>query len=178
MMHQDIDGLINFVEPAALDGVTEEDLVAVIVPRWIEFERALAHQLRLQLRPQLRIIGAQINSDAGQDARQGLDIGLGVAGADTHSVQFHDLARIVLVQMTRGIIGIVEIAQHHRVIERRRQEIAEFAEREGPNRAVLIVADENADVRLVLMHVEMIEPEPGHALAQLVGRIECAQDAA
>ena len=43
---------------------------------------------------------------------------------------------------------------------------------------VFIIADENAQVRLVLMHVEMVEPEPGHALTQLVRRIERMQDRA
>ena len=47
MVHQNIDRLIDFGEPAALDGMAEKNLVAVIMPRRIEFERAVAHQLRL-----------------------------------------------------------------------------------------------------------------------------------
>ena len=53
MADQDIDRLVDFGEPAPLDGVAEENLVAVIMPRWIEFERALAHKLRLQIRLEL-----------------------------------------------------------------------------------------------------------------------------
>ena len=62
--------------------------------------------------------------------------------------------------------------------ERRDQEIAEFAERMCADRVVFVVADKNAQVRLVLMHVEMVEPEPGHALPQLVRRIERMQNGA
>jgi hypothetical protein len=55
------------------------------------------------------------------------------------------------------------------------QEVTKLAERMGADRVLLVVADQNAQVRLVLMHVEMVEPEPGHALTQLVRRIERLQ---
>ncbi len=178
MADQNIDRLIDFGEPAALDGMPQENLVAIIVPGRIEFERALAHQLRLQLGFELWIFRLQVDADAGQDARQRLDICLRIAGAYAHGVQFHDLAGVVLVQMARRIIRIVEITQHRRMIQRGGKKIAEFAKRKRTDRAILVVADQDADIRLVLMHVEMVEPEPCHTLAQLIGRIERAQDAA
>ena len=146
MAHQNVDGLVDFGEAAALDGMAQENLVAIIVPRRIEFERALAHQLRLQLRLEFRIFRLQVDADAGQDARQRLDIGLGVAGADAHGVQFHDLAGVVLVEMPRRVVGIVEIAQHRRMMQRGGEQIVEFAERKRPDRAILVVADQDADV--------------------------------
>jgi hypothetical protein len=80
--------------------------------------------------------------------------------------------------MSRRVVGVVEITQHGRMIQGRDQEIAELAERMGADGAVLVIADQDANVGLVLMHVEMIEPEPCHAFAQLIRRIERAQDAA
>ena len=70
-----------------------------------------------------------IDADAGENARERLDIGLRVAGADAHGVQFHDLAGVVLVQMAGGVVGVVEITQHRRMTQRRDQQIAKFAER-------------------------------------------------
>ena len=178
VVNQDIDRLVDLGQSAPLDRMAEEGLVAIVVPRRIEFEGALAHELRLQLRLELGILRLHVDADAGQDAGQRLDIGLRVAGADPHGVQFHDLAGVVLVEMPGGVVGIVEIAQHRRMMQRGDEQIAELAERVGANGAVLIVADQDANVGLVLMHVEMVEPEPGHAFAQLVRRIERAQDAA
>ena len=57
LVAQDIERLVDFRQRAPFDHVTEESLVAVVVPRRIEFERALAIQLGLQLGLQLRILG-------------------------------------------------------------------------------------------------------------------------
>ena len=43
---------------------------------------------------------------------------------------------------------------------------------------LLIIGDGLADVGFIQMHVEMVEPEPRHLLAQLIRRIEIAQQAA
>lgn len=93
-------------------------------------------------------------------------------------MQFHDLAGVVLIEMPRRIIRIVEVTQHRRMMQGGDQQIAEFAERKRTDGAILIIPDQDTDVCFVLMHVEMIEPEPGHALAQLIRRIERAQDGA
>jgi len=44
--------------------------------------------------------------------------------------------------------------------------------------AILVVADHRPDVALLHLDIEMIEPEPGHLLAQLIGRIDVAQQRA
>ena len=62
--------------------------------------------------------------------------------------------------------------------QRRLQQVAEAAERVRADRLVLVVADHRADVALVRVDVEVVEPEPGHLLLQLVGRIEVAQQRA
>jgi hypothetical protein len=78
--------------------------------------------------------------------------------------------------MPGGVVGVIEVAQHRRMAQRRGKEVAEAAERMGPDRAVFVVADEDAEIGFVLVHVEMVEPEPCQALAQLVGRIQRVQD--
>ena len=176
MVHEDVDSFVDFGQALSLDGVTEKNLVAVVVARRIEFERTFADELGLQFGLEFRILRFQIDADAGQYLRQRLDVRLGIARADAHGVQLHDLARVVLVDVAGRIVGIVEITQHRRMVQRRREEIAELAEGMGADGVILVVADENADVGLVLMHVEMIEPEPGHAFTQLFRRIERAQD--
>ena len=175
---QDVERLVNLGEATALDRVTEKHLVAVVMPCRVELERAFAEQLRLLLRLQFRILAFEVDADAGQNPRQFLDVGLGVAGADAHGVQFHDLARVVLVEMAGGVIGIVEIAQHRRMTQRRRQQVAEAPHRKRPDRAILVVADHDADVRLVEVHIEMVEPEPDHAFPQLVRCVQRPQNAA
>jgi hypothetical protein len=47
------------------------------------------------------------------------------------------------------------------VVERRRQQVAELAQRVLPDRGLLIVADQRADVALVGVDVEMVEPKLG-----------------
>ena len=131
LVHQDVERFVDFGKPPALDLMAEKNLVAVVVARRIELEGALPDQLGLQLRLQLRIFRLEIDADAGEDLRERLDIGLGVAGADTHGVQFHDLAGVVLVEMAGGVVGIVEITQHRGMMQRRCEQIAELAEREG-----------------------------------------------
>src|SRR6202040_127774 len=78
MVDEDIDRLVHFGQPPSLDGVTKENLVTIIMPGRIEFERALPHELRLQLRLELGIFRLQINSDTRQNTSQRLDIRLRV----------------------------------------------------------------------------------------------------
>ncbi len=178
MAAEDVEGLVDLGNAAALDLMTEEGLVAVVVACRIEFERALADQLGLQLGLQLRILRLEVDADAGEDPRQRLDIGLGIAGADAHGVELHDLAGVVLVEMAGRVVGVVEVTQHHRMMQGRRQQVTELAERVGTDRAIFVVADQHADVGLVLVDVEVVEPEPGQAFAQLIRRIQRVQDAA
>ena len=80
--------------------------------------------------------------------------------------------------MASRIVGIVEIAQHRGMTNGRREQVTEFAERGGADGTIDVVTDQHAQIRFVLVDVEMIEPEPDHALAQLIGRVERAQDGA
>ncbi len=56
-------------------------------------------QLALQLGGQASGRVGDVDADAGEDAGQFLHVLLGVAGADAHRVQLHDLAGVVLVDV-------------------------------------------------------------------------------
>ena len=58
------------------------------------------------------------------------------------------------------------------------QEVAELAERVAAQAAPRSRRWSRGCPTCTEMHVEMVEPEPRHLLAQLVGRIEIAQQAA
>ena len=58
------------------------------------------------------------------------------------------------------------------------QQVAEFAQHMGPDRGLLIVADQGADLALVLADIEMIDPEPGELFLELVPGIKIAQQRA
>ena len=80
--------------------------------------------------------------------------------------------------MPRRILVVVQVAQHRGVLEGRLQQVAELAQRAGPDGAVLVVADHRADVALVHVDIEVVQPEPGHLFLKLDGRIEVAQELA
>jgi hypothetical protein len=81
------------------------------------------------------------------------------------------ISRIVFVQMPDSVVGVVQIAQHSRVMQCCGEQIAEATHGVRSDCTSLVIADQDADVRLVLMHVEMIEPEPHHPFAQLIRRV-------
>ncbi len=173
---QDVQRLFDLGKAGALDLVAEEDLVPEVVPLRIEHEIALADVERLLLGLQLRVLILLVDPHAGQDARQFLHILLGIARAHPHGVQLHDFAGVVLVDLADGVLVVVQEAQHGRVPERRFQEVAEPAQRMGPDRRLLVVAEHGADVLLAGEDAEVVEPEPGHLFLELGGRIDVAQE--
>jgi len=90
-------------------------------------------------------------------------------------MKLQQLARVVLIEVVDGVLLVVEIAQHRRVARDRAEQIAETTERARAYRSLLVVAHHGAHVALVLMHVEVVQPEPGHVLQQLVLRVQRAQ---
>jgi hypothetical protein len=166
----DVECLFDLRKATPFDGVAEQVLDAIVVPGRIELEQAVADVIGLRHIGLWRVgvLRLEIDADAGENASKLLHILLGVAGADPHGVQLHDLAGVVLVDVTLGVLGVVEIAQHGRMRGGDAQEVSEFAECVA-TQLLLIVADGLSDVRLVEMHVEMVEPEPRHLLAQLIG---------
>ncbi len=57
------------------------------------------------------------------------------------------------------------------------EQVAEAPQSVRADDAILIIGHQGAQIALVLVDIEMVEPEPGHALAQLSGEIERPQDA-
>ena len=58
------------------------------------------------------------------------------------------------------------------------QKIAEFAQHMRADGGLLIIADQGADVVLVLADIEMVHPEPGELFLELVFGIKVAQQRA
>jgi hypothetical protein len=173
----DVQRLFHLYDAAAANGVAHEMLVAVIVAGGVEFEQALAQIIALEFGLQARRIGLKPHANAGEDACQFLHIALRIAGTHAHAVQFHDLARIVFVDAVRGVLVVVEILQHGRVMRGKAQQIAEAPQCAGAQ-PVLVIAHHGADLALAGGHVEVVEPEPGELFLHLRGRIKIAQDRA
>ena len=196
LLHEQIDRAFDFLEAATADRLAEKHMVVEVVAVRIELEQALAQDEILSARPDLRnrvegrpddlihpgdarpdlrrlVIG--VYADAREDVREFLHVLLRVAGVDAERVQLHEFARVVLVDLVRAVLRVVEILQHGRMLERGKHEIAEMPERVGANRAIGVVAREKLHVALLREHVEVVEPEPDHLLLELVGRIDRTQ---
>src|SRR2546429_5484723 len=61
------------------------------------------------------------------------------------------------------------------MLECREHQIAKTPERMRADRALLVISEQPALIGLVLVHAEMVEPEPHHLLAQLRRRIQRPQ---
>ena len=175
--HDQADGLVDFVEALALDGSAEQELVAEIVARRVELECAIAPIQILPLALELRRI-ACVDPDAGEHARELLHVLLRVAAMHPQRVQLHQFARVVLVDVSDGVLIVVQILQHGGMLERGEHQVLEMAERMRPDRPLLVVADQPAQIGLVLMDAEVIEPEPDHLFLELRRRIDRPQQLA
>ena len=92
-------------------------------------------------------------------------------------MQVHQLARIVFVEAFETPFGvrradaaaepIVPIELHGRMMRHRSQQLAEIAERIGPDRLVLEIGNPIAVPALAFENIEMVEPELGHHFLQL-----------
>jgi hypothetical protein len=121
-------------------------------------------------------VGFQVDRPAGEDIREGRDIGLGVAGLRADGVQFHALAGEVFVQAAMGFQadravgaerpGIVEIQQHRRVAHDRQHHVAELAGDVGAD-GFLDEGGGNGGARtLAPGNGEVVGPEPDQAFAE------------
>ncbi|MCY1512610.1 hypothetical protein D9M68_470750 [compost metagenome] len=153
------------------------------MPRRIELERAVAAVQRRARGRQPRRRAAQVDADAGQHARQFLHVLLGVAraaGAARHAerMEFHQLARVVLVDAVGAALRVVEVEQHRGRGDGGHQQVAEAAQCMRPDRAFLIVGQQPAHLPLARIDIEVVHPEPRHLLAQLRRRVQRPQQVA
>ncbi len=112
----------------------------------------------------------------GQRLGKGDHIGLRIAGADTERVQFHDLARQILVE-TRTLLAappadargdrafgaealrLIEIEKHGRMTHRRDQQVRKIAHDVRADRLELVISGKADHRQLVGRNGEMIGPE-------------------
>ena len=172
---QPVQRLVHLGQTARLQGLAEQLLGAKVMPRRVELEQALAQVQRLLLRAQLGCVRPQIDADAGEHARQLLHVALAVATGLAQRVQFHQLARKVFVQVAGGVLLVVQVAQHRRVPHHGAEQMAKTPQRMRAQRLVFVIAHQCAQIALVLVDVEVVEPEPGHLRLDLVRRIQRAQ---
>src|SRR5213079_1122141 len=76
-----------------------------------------------------------------------------------------------------GVLRVVEIEQHRRVVRSRAEKIAETSQRVGADRLGLVGADPQPVERLVREDIKMVVPEIDHDLLQLARAVEGAPDA-
>ena len=147
--------------------------------RRVELGQAIAPVLRLLRRLHLRQLArlGQAQAQAAQHPGQLLNVALGVAAVHAQRVQLQQLARVVLVQAPGGAGLVVEIAQHRRLEGGGLQQVLEAAERALAQR-LLMVADQRPQIGLGRGDAEMVAPEPGHALAHPVRRVQRQQQRA
>ena len=137
----------------------------------------MAHIIGLQFLflPRLAIL---VDADTGEHPRQFLHIVLAVATVHAQGVQLHQFAGIVFVEMTGGVLLVVQIAQHGRVGGHRPQQIAEMPQGMGANGVLFVIAQHGAQIALALVHAEVVHPEPVHLFLHLVRGIQGAQQVA
>ena len=113
----------------------------------------------------------QIDRPARQNAGQLMHIALRVAAANAQRVQFHQFTRIVFVQATVAALRLVQVKQHGWMPGAGKQQVLETAQCVGPDGIDDVMADKRAHRSLADGHIQVVEPEFGHAGQQ--GMFQC-----
>ena len=172
--HQQLDRFGNFRKTVVGQGMPQQRLGSEVMARGIELECAITHIVAAQLGAQVWRLRAA-DTDPGQHPCQLLHVMLRVARINAQRVQLHQLARVILIDVSRRILRIVQILQHGRMFQCRHDEVAEMPESMRADRPLAVVPDQPADIGLLLVDAEMVEPEPDHLLFELRRRIDGAQ---
>ena len=158
----------------ATDLLAQQQFLAHVVARRIELGRAIAHIKRLLRRREVGLFVTEVQPQAGQHAGQLLHVLLRVTTINAQRVQLHHFAGVVFVDALGRVLFVVEVTDHRRVGCAGDQQVAKLAQGVCAQPA-FVVAYHHAQVRLVLVHVEVVEPEPRQLFLQLVGRVQGAQ---
>src|SRR5579872_5319089 len=211
MLPEQIEGLLDFALAAALDGMAEQHLAAEVVPVCIEVERgaarvgwprieaihAAAHEgtiaenldavVHAGTRAATTITTGPRQSPSGEDVRERDDVVLGISAVDAERMEFHQLARVVLVdalelalrtgRARRGILPVIEIEQHRGMTRGGAEQIAKASHRMRPDRFLFERAGPDIAQTLAREDVEVIEPERGQHFLQLARTFDCADEA-
>jgi hypothetical protein len=172
---QHADGGLAFGRAAALKALAQQRLAAVVV----------------QARRKAEAAGAlRVHRPAREDAGQLAHIVLAVAAIDTQGVQFHQLTGVVFVESTAAAVGVggvgsdggafgyalrlVQVEQHGRMASAGQQQVFKPAQCMGANGVEHVVAHVGPHRALACKHIEVVEPELGHAGQQRVLDIRAA----
>ena len=126
------------------------------------------------IEPQRLVV--EFDRPAGQDAGERRDVRLGVPGGGTDRVQFHALAREVLIQAAVRVqsgdavrpdrAGVVEVHQHRRVPHDRQQHVRERPRHVRPDRLRHERACEPGALAAPCRDGKMVGPEPDQPLPE------------
>jgi hypothetical protein len=87
---------------------------------------------------------ACVDADTGEYASQVLHILLGVARTHPQGVQLHELARVILVDVPRRVLAVVQVLQHRRMLQSGHHQIAKMTEDMRPDGSLFIVTHQPA----------------------------------
>ena len=104
---------------------------------------------------------------AGETARDRLDIPFGIAFIHSEDVQFHQLAREVLVGALLAVRDGVEIAHHRGTGRTALRQVAEGAQRVLAEDLAVIDRLDPRDQLFLVVDVEVVRPEVDHHLVEL-----------
>ena len=164
LAHQQCHCLLHFAEAAARNRLSEQGLGAEVVAGRVEFEYAFAPIQGPQFRFELRDAGAGIDGNARQDPGEFLDVALRIARIYTECMQLHELTRVVLVELAGGILFIIKVLQHRRMLQGRQDQIAEVPQCMGSDRVFLVVTEHPFRIVGVAVDAEVVQPEPDELL--------------
>ena len=175
LLDDPVDRLRELVVAARTQRLTEQPLGPVVVAPRIEQK----HAVRAWQLTETRIATGPLRpseAETGEHVRQRLDIALRVTAVDPERVQLEELAGVVLIDVTLGVLRVVEVLEHRGVLRGREHEVAKVPERVRADRVRLVVGEPEADPRLALENAEVIQPEPDELLVQRVLPVERAQE--
>ncbi len=160
MPHQHVDGLKPFLYAATCrERHPQKGLFAVVVN--IGFPAKVVVVVRQ--RP------------AGENARQGHHVVLGVAAIHTQGVQFHQLTRVIFVGMILVADDLIQVSQHGRALGAGQHQIPEAPQSVAADDIAVIDQLHHQIIRRG--DVEVICPEFHHPFVKLAFAVGSAEDA-
>ncbi len=177
MLGEHVQHLLDLLCTSAFDCLSEHHFVAEVVTTLVECCPCAVTGSE----------GARTgHAPAGKHARQFHHVLLCITAVHSQRVQLQKLTRIVFVdaalfilwivglKSSLGVLCVVQIEHHRRVVHGGTEQVAEITHGVRANRLFFIGADQNAIETLVHANVEVVEPEVVHQLIQLTGTFDGA----
>src|SRR5208282_3138666 len=201
---QDVQRMLALRHSAAFDFVAQEILARKIVALGVEVKSARIYRRRartsevppaphewknfphpgaLHARPSIPAAAAPGKPPPGQNMGKRDYVSLRVSAVHAQRMQFHQLARVVLVYSLelalragaagRSVLPVVQVEEHRRMMRRRAEDRAELAQRMRPNRSLLERPGPDTIQPFAGENIEVVEPERGHYFLQLPRPFDC-----